>query len=93
VWHELKDSKTPATVAGTVHEGLICWVERRDPSLASSPQEFSMRLTTRIGAVLAGLVLAVGSGVAARSERQQMQDAFSLLDQAIAEFKQQFKTK
>jgi prepilin-type N-terminal cleavage/methylation domain-containing protein len=36
-------------------------------------------------AVLAGLVLAVGSGVAARSERQQMQDAFSLLDQAIAE--------
>ena len=36
-------------------------------------------------AVLAGLVLAVGSGVASRSERQQMQDAFSLLDQAIAE--------
>ena len=36
-------------------------------------------------AVLAGLVLAVGSGVASRSERQQMQDTFSLLDQAIAE--------
>lgn len=36
-------------------------------------------------AMLAGLVLAVGSGVAARSERQQMQDAFSLLDQAITE--------
>jgi prepilin-type N-terminal cleavage/methylation domain-containing protein len=36
-------------------------------------------------AVLAGLVLAVGSGVASRSERQQMQDAFALLDQAIAE--------
>ena len=36
-------------------------------------------------AMLAGLVLAVGSGVASRSERQQMQDAFALLDQAIAE--------
>jgi len=36
-------------------------------------------------AMLAGLVLAVGSGVASRSERQQMQDAFSLLDQAIVE--------
>jgi prepilin-type N-terminal cleavage/methylation domain-containing protein len=36
-------------------------------------------------AMLAGLVLAVGSGVAARSERQQMLDAFSLIDQAILE--------
>ena len=39
-------------------------------------------------AVLAGLVLAVGGGVAARSERQQMQDAFSLLDQAVTELEE-----
>ena len=39
-------------------------------------------------AVLAGLVLAVGGGVAARGERQQMQDAFSLLDQAVTELEE-----
>ena len=39
-------------------------------------------------AVLAGLVLAVGAGVAARSERQQVQDTFALLDQAIVELEQ-----
>lgn len=39
-------------------------------------------------AVLAGLVLAVGSGVTARAERQQLLDAFSLLDQAITEFEE-----
>ena len=39
-------------------------------------------------AVLAGLVLAVGSGVTARAERQQLLDAFSLLDQAITELEE-----
>lgn len=39
-------------------------------------------------AVLAGLVLAVGAGVASRSERQQVQDTFALLDQAIVELEQ-----
>ena len=39
-------------------------------------------------AVLAGLVLAVGSGVTARAERQQLLDALSLLDQAITELEE-----
>ena len=39
-------------------------------------------------AVLAGLVLAVGSGVTARAERQQLLDTFSLLDQAITELEE-----
>jgi len=40
-------------------------------------------------AVLAGLVLAVGAGVAARSERQQVENMFSILDQAIVAVEQQ----
>jgi len=40
-------------------------------------------------AVLAGLVLAVGAGVAARSERQQIENVFSILDQAIVAVEQQ----
>lgn len=39
-------------------------------------------------AVLAGLVLAVGSGVTARAERQRLLDAFNLLDQAITEMEE-----
>ena len=40
-------------------------------------------------AVLAGLVLAVGAGVAARSERQQVENVFLILDQAIVAVEQQ----
>jgi len=39
-------------------------------------------------AMLAGLVLAVGAGVASRSERQQVAAAFTILDQAIVAFEQ-----
>ena len=39
-------------------------------------------------AMLAGLVMAVGGGVAARAERQQMLDTFTLMDQAILDFEQ-----
>ncbi len=39
-------------------------------------------------AMLAGLVMAVGGGVAARAERQQMLDTFTLMEQAILDFEQ-----
>ena len=51
---------------GTAHEGLICPDQGRGPTLMlPGPKEFSMRLTTRIGAVLAGLVALPALAIAA----------------------------